>query len=135
MLSKKRVILDCCRMILILVLAFAVNLILRRLFNTQTMTPMIFVLGVYLVAWRTQGYFWGIIASLISVLAVNFAFTYPYWAFDLIRPECLSSAVVSICGTYDESKRVRGWRSKVIAIVWSKPFSFATDIRRRSTCW
>ena len=45
-LSKKSVILDCCRMILILVLAFAVNLILRRLFNTQTMTPMIFVLGV-----------------------------------------------------------------------------------------
>lgn len=96
MLSKKRVILDCCRMILILVLAFAVNLILRRLFNTQTMTPMIFVLGVYLVAWRTQGYFWGIIASLISVLAVNFAFTYPYWAFNLIRPECLSSAVVML---------------------------------------
>ena len=95
-LSKKRVILDCCRMILILVLAFAVNLILRRLFNTQTMTPMIFVLGVYLVAWRTQGYFWGIIASLISVLAVNFAFTYPYWAFNLIRPECLSSAVVML---------------------------------------
>ena len=96
MLSKKSVILDCCRMILILVLAFAVNLILRRLFNTQTMTPMIFVLGVYLVAWRTQGYFWGIIASLISVLAVNFAFTYPYWAFNLIRPECLSSAVVML---------------------------------------
>ena len=96
MLSKKSVILDCCRMILILVLAFAVNLILRQLFNTQTMTPMIFVLGVYLVAWRTQGYFWGIIASLISVLAVNFAFTYPYWAFNLIRPECLSSAVVML---------------------------------------
>jgi two-component system sensor histidine kinase KdpD len=57
---------------------------------------MIFVLGVFLVSWRTQGYSFGIVASLISVLAVNWAFTYPYWAFDLISPECISSAVVML---------------------------------------
>lgn len=57
---------------------------------------MVFVLGVFLVSWRTQGYVWGIAASLLSVLAVNWAFTYPYWAFDLISPECISSAVVML---------------------------------------
>ena len=57
---------------------------------------MVFVLGVFLVSCRTQGYFWGIAASLISVLAVNYAFTYPFWAFDLISPECISSAVVML---------------------------------------
>jgi two-component system sensor histidine kinase KdpD len=57
---------------------------------------MIFVLGVFLVSWQTQGYLWGIASSLISVLAVNWAFTYPYWAFDLISPECISSAVVML---------------------------------------
>ena len=96
MQSKKRALLDFGRMAGLLTAAFAVNLLLRRLTSTQTMTPMIFVLGVFLVAWRTQGYFWGIFASLISVLAVNFAFTDPYWAFNLIRPECLSSAVVML---------------------------------------
>ena len=75
---------------------FCLNLLLQTHFQTQTMTPMIFVLGVFLVSWRTQGYFWGIAASLISVLAVNWAFTYPYWAFDLISPECISSAVVML---------------------------------------
>ena len=30
------------------------------------------------------------------MLAVNWAFTYPYWAFNLIRPECISSAVVML---------------------------------------
>jgi two-component system sensor histidine kinase KdpD len=60
------------------------------------MIPMIFVLGVFLVSWRSQGYFWGITASLISVLAVNYAFTYPYYAFDLLSPECISSAVVML---------------------------------------
>lgn len=75
---------------------FMVNLLLVELYATKTMTPMIFVLGVFLVSWRTQGYLWGIAASLISVLAVNWAFTYPYWAFDLISPECISSAVVML---------------------------------------
>ena len=75
---------------------FLVNLFLVEQFSTKTMTPMIFVLGVFLVSWRTQGYVWGVAASLISVLAVNWAFTYPYWAFDLISPECISSAVVML---------------------------------------
>lgn len=57
---------------------------------------MIFVLGVFLISLKTQGYFWGITASLLSVLAVNYAFTYPYYAFDLISPECLASAIVML---------------------------------------
>ena len=80
----------------VLLAVFGANLLLQAWFQTYTMTPMIFVLGVFLVSWRTRGYFWGIAASLISVLAVNWAFTYPYWAFDLISPECISSAVVML---------------------------------------
>ena len=87
---------DCVFMVFILLAAFAVNLFLQYTFETYTMTPMVFVLGVFLVSCRTQGYFWGIAASLISVLAVNYAFTYPFWAFDLISPECISSAVVML---------------------------------------
>jgi len=83
-------------MLLTLTGAFVANLLLQSWFQTYTMTPMIFVLGVFLVSWRTQGYFWGVAASLSSVLAVNWAFTYPYWAFDLISPECISSAVVML---------------------------------------
>lgn len=76
--------------------SFFLNLLLQVWFDTQTLIPMIFVLGVFLISWRTQGFFWGIAASLASVLAVNWAFTYPYWAFDLISPECISSAVVML---------------------------------------
>ena len=96
-MGKRRVFLaDGIFMAVILVCAFGVNLLLKYQFQTQSMIPMIFVLGVFLVSWRTQGYFWGIAASMISVLAVNWAFTYPYWAFDLISPECISSAVVML---------------------------------------
>lgn len=82
--------------VLILIGAFSLNLLLQFTFQTQTMTPMIFVLGVFLVSWKTHGYTWGIASSLLCVLLVNWAFTYPYWAFDLISPECISSAVVML---------------------------------------
>ena len=87
---------DCILTLIILLVVFGINLLLQERFQTRTMVPMIFVLGVFLVSWQTQGYFWGITASLLSVLAVNWAFTYPYWAFDLISPECISSAVVML---------------------------------------
>ena len=93
---KRHIVTDGIFTIITLLGIFLLNLFLQTQFQTQTMTPMIFVLGVFLVSWRTQGYFWGIAASLISVLAVNWAFTYPYWAFDLISPECISSAVVML---------------------------------------
>ena len=93
MAKRKHMISDCIFTLMILFGVFGLNLLLQNYFQTQTMTPMIFVLGVFLVSWRTQGYLWGIAATLISVLAVNWAFTYPYWAFDLISPECISSAV------------------------------------------
>ncbi len=79
---------------LMVTVAFGMNLLLLELFEAQTTIDSVFVLAVYLVSYRTQGYFWGIAASLASVLAVNWAFTSPYWAFDLISPECLSAAVV-----------------------------------------
>ena len=94
--SKKHTLSDSLFTVVTLVVVFLVNLFLVERFDTKTMTPMIFVLGVFLVSWQTQGYVFGIVSSLLSVLAVNWAFTYPYWAFDLISPECISSAVVML---------------------------------------
>ena len=94
MTSKKHIFADTLFTVITLMIVFLINLFLVWEFNTKTMTPMIFVLGVFLVSWKTQGYHWGIIASVISVLLVNWAFTYPYWAFDLMSPECISSAAV-----------------------------------------
>lgn len=40
----------------------------------------VFVLAVLLVSRFTTGYFFGIAASILGVVCVNFIFTYPYWA-------------------------------------------------------
>ena len=82
--------------ILIFGSAFAVNLLIQKLFTTQTLVPMIFVFGVFLISLKTHGYCYGIISAIVSVFAVNFAFTYPYYAFDFFVEESILSAVIML---------------------------------------
>lgn len=82
--------------VITLLLVFFCNIVIQEIYNTQKLTPMIFVLGVFLISLKTKGYFWGITASLLSVLAVNYAFSFPYYAFDLLNPELLFSAIVML---------------------------------------
>ncbi len=44
--------------------------------------PMVFVLAVLLTARFTEGYLFSLMASIISVFGVNYAFTYPYFEFN-----------------------------------------------------
>ena len=75
--------------------AFLLNQLLLQVFHTQTMISMLFVLGVYLVSLVTRTYFWGIGASLVSALMINYSFTYPHFS-DMITPEGLSSAIIML---------------------------------------
>ena len=82
--------------ILIFCSAFAVNLLIQKLFTTQTLVPMIFVFSVFLISLKTHGYCYGIISAIVSVFAVNFAFTYPYYVFDFFVEESILSAVIML---------------------------------------
>ena len=57
---------------------------------------MVFVLAVFLISIYTDGYVWGVVASLIGVLAVNFAFRSPYFAFNFTLPENLFSGMAML---------------------------------------
>ena len=78
----------------LLMLAFGVSMIVDSLFDAEPLIPLFFVLAVFLVSQLTEGYFWGIASSLCSVLAVNFVFTYPYFAFDFEIMENAVSALI-----------------------------------------
>ena len=80
--------------VFVLSLTFLVNLVLQRIFTTQSFSSEVFILGVFLISLGTKGYLWGILASLLSVLAENFAFTFPYFAFDFLF--LVSSLIVVI---------------------------------------
>ena len=55
---------------------------LRLIGSSDIHVPMIFVLAVMLISRFTDGYFYGIITSFLSVFCVNYIFTYPYFAFN-----------------------------------------------------
>lgn len=73
---------------------FCLSLTIDNFFQTRSLIPTVFVLGVFLVSLSTKGYCWGITASLISVLAVNFAFTFPDFKFNFSIPVNLVSAII-----------------------------------------
>ena len=68
--------------LLMLCAAFLLCTMLVDLADSATTVPLIFVLAVLLTAWRTDGYFYSFFSSLVSVFAINFVFTYPYFAFN-----------------------------------------------------
>lgn len=82
--------------LLILTVSFAAVVLIQKAFDTEAMVPMIFVMAVFLVSLVTHGYLWGITASLVSVLAVNFAFTFPYFEFNFSLPENMFSGIVML---------------------------------------
>lgn len=80
----------------ILVIFFAIGLGFEYKLETPSLIPAVFTLAVFLVCYFTEGYVYGIAASLISMLAVNHTFTFPYSKFNFVITENLVSAVVML---------------------------------------
>ena len=53
---------------------------LQRANSSDGFASPVFVLAVLCVSRFTTGYLFGLIASVLGVVCVNFIFTYPYWA-------------------------------------------------------
>ena len=84
----------------LLFLALFLSLAIQNWFSgAQALIPAIFVLAVYLVSLVTDGYLLGIAAALISMLMVNYAFTFPYFKFNFSIPANTFSAMIMIAVT------------------------------------
>ncbi|MBE5798322.1 MAG: DUF4118 domain-containing protein [Clostridiales bacterium] len=55
---------------------------LNMIGDSDSAVPLVFVLAVLLTARFTDGYFYGLFATVASVFGVNYAFTYPYFEFN-----------------------------------------------------
>ncbi len=83
----------------ILAVFFLFSLNLNHVLHAPVLIPPLFVLAVFLISLLTRGYWYGAFAALVSVLAVNFAFTFPYFAFNFKIHENILSAVILIVVT------------------------------------
>ncbi|MBQ6905860.1 MAG: PAS domain-containing sensor histidine kinase [Clostridia bacterium] len=93
---KKTVLKDISLTVSILVLTFVFCLILREVFEIGEQVTAIFVFAVFLVSLLTDGYTYGLIASVLGTTAVNYAFTFPYFAINFTIHENIISAIVMI---------------------------------------
>lgn len=80
----------------ILVLFTGIALLIEQYFVADALVPAIMALAVFVISYVTDGFLYGIIASMLSVLALNFAFAFPYFAFNFNIPENIISAVVML---------------------------------------
>ena len=81
---------------LILVAAFLLSVSFHNVFDINEHISTLFAFAVFLISLLTNGYVYGVASALLGTLAINYAFTFPYFAFDFVTPVNLISAIVMI---------------------------------------
>ncbi len=76
--------------------SFAVSLLFQYIFEVQEHITTVFVFAVFLISFFTKGYIYGILGAFIGTIAVNYAFTFPYFVLNFTIPVNLISGIVMI---------------------------------------
>ncbi len=96
MRRSKKITVNILLTLIILMVFFLLCLGMTNLLKIQALVPAIFTLAVFLISLLTDGYAYGILASMLSVMIQNFVFTYPYFAFNFTIPENMISAIIML---------------------------------------
>ena len=78
----------------ILGLCFGASVLMQDYFDIPEQVTTTFAFGIFLISLLTDGYLYGLGAALASVLLINYAFTFPFFAVNFIIPSNFFSAVV-----------------------------------------
>lgn len=82
--------------IVILTVSFLLSILFQQVFEVHEHVTTVFVFAVFLISLWTQGYLYGIIAAFAATLAVNYAFTFPFFALNFTIPVNLISGIIMI---------------------------------------
>ena len=96
MRKKHGILQDILFTVIVLCLFIGIDVGITRVLGANSLVPAIFTLAVFLISLYTEGYVYGLAASMISMFVVNFAFTFPYLKFNFIITENLVSAVIML---------------------------------------
>ena len=80
--------------LLILGLCFGISILMQEVFEIPEQITTTFAFAVFLIALLTDGYFLGLCAAAVSMLLVNYAFTFPFFEFNFVIPSNFYSALV-----------------------------------------
>lgn len=82
--------------IISLIGAFGLSLLFQYIFNVQEHITTVFVFAVFLISFLTDGYVYGVLGAFIGTIAVNYAFTFPYFTINFTIPVNLISGIIMI---------------------------------------
>lgn len=139
----------------ILTACFVVSLLMQDVFRIPEQITTTFAFAVFLIALLTDGYCWGIAASVASLLLVNYAFTFPYFELNFVIPSnAYSAAVMAMIAVmtsalttkvkHQETMKAESQREKMRANLlraishdlrtnwWMRPFRSSTSAIRSS---
>ncbi len=94
--KTKNIIKNLSLTLIILSSAFGISVLLQRVLDISEHITTLFAFAVFIVSLTTSGYFYGIGSTVVSVLAINYAFTYPFFNMDFSVPESIFSAIVML---------------------------------------
>ena len=79
----------------IFLLALVLSILIQTLGVREHVTT-VFVFAVFLISLLTEGYVYGVVSAVAGTLAVNYAFTYPYFTLNFTVRRNLISAVIMV---------------------------------------
>lgn len=80
----------------IMVVTFGISVLLQDVMHTSDQITTIYIFAVFLISIITDGYVYGISCAIISTIAVNYAFTFPFFAFNYTIPENIMSSLIMV---------------------------------------
>ena len=94
--SKRKHVKNTLLTLLILTVSFLISIPLQNTLDISEHISTLFAFSVFIVSLLTDGYLYGIVSAAVSVLLINYAFTYPYFNIDFSPPENIFSALVML---------------------------------------
>lgn len=79
-----------------LICAFGLSMLFQYIFDVSEHITTVFVFAVFMISLLTDGYIYGVLGAFIATIAVNYAFTFPYFAFNFTIPVNIISGIVMI---------------------------------------
>lgn len=82
--------------IFLLIACFVLCLLLQTFSGAHALIPAVFILGTFLTALSTNGYFYGILSAFVSVFLFEFVFELPYFRLNFSMTDNLVTSVIMI---------------------------------------
>ena len=112
--KTKKAVFDTATTLAILIVTFLISMLLQNVLEIDEHITTLFVFSVFIISLVTDGFLYGIAATITSVIAINYAFTFPYFHMDFSVKESIFSAIVMLIISFLTSTlttKLKAWQA------------------------